>query len=604
MSIVTMSVSAASLAMELTSVHAALVLLVVVGGAVGASSVADLGGGESLTVEGTDAATSPDGDAAFEVRTTLNNTGSANVTRTVALVVEDDANASFTADERTVTLAPGETRQLTLSAPRDALTAGEYEYALDDETGTLAAGTVALDPSVFAVSEADADPVVRGDEGAVAATVANDGDFRGVRTVELRLDRDGDGAFDDAETVATRSPTLRPGGEASVRFAVPTEELEPGRYAYRVEAAGGAREGTLVVHRPASLRVEAASMTTDAVRGDRFEGSVTLRNVGDVPGTETVRLDGPTEAFGWNRTVTLAGNETAALSFDAATGGLDRGNYSVAVATGNDSASETLRVRESFLKVADVDGSESADVDDDVGFTARVSNIGDAAANETVEHRIDLDGDDDPETVTGNRTVTLAPGERTTVEFAIAADDRERFTDRDLLGTHVYGVYTEDTNATGVVVVRDYYSGGGGSDSSPSPSDEAETVSKDAITQEKYGLDYDEVSGETAEQVDELYERQPFANGLAVTEVLTREEIARQEFGLDVERNDDFDFTSIDVETQQEIEAAFDAQFESGDGDRIESWDELARAEFNSEYEALTESQQATIRERYDEQFE
>ncbi|TKX52151.1 hypothetical protein EXE44_19130, partial [Halorubrum sp. SS7] len=84
---------------------------------------------------------------------------------------------------------------------------------------------------------------------------------------------------------------------------------------------------------------------------------------------------------------------------------------------------------------------------------------------------------------------------RTTVEFVIPADS-DRFTDDDLLGTHVFGVYTGDTNATSVVVVRDYYSGGGGgsasSSSSSSSNDETETVSKDVITQEKYGLDYDE----------------------------------------------------------------------------------------------------------------
>ena len=152
--------------------------------------------------------------------------------------------------------------------------------------------------------------------------------------------------------------------------------------------------------------------------------------------------------------------------------------------------------------------------------------------------------------------------------------------------------------------VSDTISSGRSSSSSGSSNDEPETVSKDVITQEKYGLDYDEVSGETRSQVDEIHERQPFADGLVITEVLTREEIARQEFGLDVKRNDAFEFTSIDVETQQEIEAAFDDQFESDDGDRIESWDELARAEFGSEYEALNGTQQETIREQYQAQFD
>ncbi|GAA0534818.1 hypothetical protein ABNG02_08550 [Halorubrum ejinorense] len=590
--------------MEITGIHAVVAVLLVVGAGVGAASVADLGSGASVTVEGAEAVKPGAGDAAFEVRTTINNTDAANATRSYELVVEDEEGSSVTVDERTVTLSAGETRELTLSAPRDALTAGRYNYTLGDESGALETGTVSLDPPAFVVSDARADRVVRGDTGSVAVTVRNDGDFRGLRNVDLRLDRNADGDFDGDETVAAKAPMVRAGSEAAVSFSVETGGLEPGTYPYRVEASGSSREGTLVVLRPATVRVAGATMTADAVRGDRFNGSVTLTNAGDVPGTEEVWLDGPAESFDWNRSVTLDGNETKTFEFEAATANLTRGNYSVAVATPNDATTATLRVRESFLKVDEVDGPRSADVDDDVAFTAKVSNIGDAAANETVEHRIDLDGDDDPETVTANSTVDLAPGERTTVEFAIAADDRDRFSDRDLLGTHVYGVYSGDANATGVVVIEDYYSGGGGSSSSDSDNGESETVSKDAITQEKYGLDYDEVSAETQSQVDEIHERQPFAGDLVITEVLTREEIARQEFGLDVERNDEFDFTSIDVETQQEIEAAFDDQFESDDGDRIDSWDELARERFDSEYEALDETQKETIREQYRAQFD
>lgn len=598
--------------MDISGIQAgAAVLVLLVGGTVGATTVADLGGAEPVSVEGTDAAKSSASAVAFEVQTTLNNSDAESATRSFELVVEGEDGSSTTVDERTVTLSAGETRGLTLSAPADALTAGRYNYTLADETGALATGTVSLDRPAFVVADARAEPVVRGDTGTVAATVRNRGDFRGLRSVDLLLDRDGDGAFDDAETVATRGPMLRAGGDAAVRFPVETDGLEPGTYAYRVETAESARQGTLVVHRPATVRIANSTMTADAVRGDRFNGSVTLTNAGDVSGTETVRLDGPSEAFDWNRTVTLDGNETRTLAFDAPTEALDRGNYSAAVSTSNDSATQTLRVREGFLKVDRLEGPRSADVGDDIRFSARVRNIGDAAVNETVDHRIDLDGDDDPETVTANRSVALAPDERATVEFVIDADDRDRFTDEDLLGTHVYGVYSRDANATGVVVVRHYYSGGGGSSgSAPSDgggdggADEPETVSKDVITQEKYGLDYDEVSGETRAQVDEIHERQPFADGLVVTEVLTREEIARQEYGLDVKRNDDFNFSSIEMEYQQQIEADFDAQFESDDGDRIESWDELAQAEFGSDYESLDGSQQETIEERYLEQFE
>ncbi|MUW14922.1 hypothetical protein GJ633_09780 [Halorubrum sp. CBA1125] len=590
--------------MDVSWIHTAVLLMVVVGGVAGASSIAELGSsGESMTAEGTEAVKSNASDVAFEVRTTLNNTDAASVTRTVELVVEDEEGSSFTVDERTVTLSAGETRSLTLSAPTDAVTAGRYSYTLGDDTGPLATGTVSLDRPAFLVSDARAEPVVRGETGTVAVTVHNRGDFRGMRDVDLLLDRNHDGTYDADETVATRAPLLWAGSDTSATFPVGTDGLEPGTYTYRVEAAESAQEGTLVVKRPATVRIEGATMTADVVRGDRFNGSVTLTNAGDVRGSETVRLDGPTEAFDWTRSVTLAGNGTTTLGFAAGTDTLARGNYSIALSTSNDSTSETLRVRESRFVVDELRGPGSADVDDDIRFTATVWNAGDAAANRTVEHRIDLDGDDDPETVVENRSVDLAPGERTTVAFAIAADDRERFDDRDLLGTHVYGVYSGDTNETGVVVVRGYYGGSSSSESSSS-NGEPDPVSRDVISQEKYGRYYAELSGETQEQVTELHRRQPFADGLVVTEVLTREEIARQEFGLDVERNDAFEFTSIEVETQQEIEATFDAQFESDDGDRIDSWDELARERFGSDYEELDDDRQETIEKTYQDQFD
>ncbi|SMO53919.1 hypothetical protein [Halorubrum cibi] len=619
--------------MGISQTHAAVLLMIVVVGAVGVSSFTDPGsGGEAMTVEGTEdrqsvaaggseerrsvtaegttGGRSSASNVAFEVRTTLNNSDAAGATRSIELVVEDEDGFSFTVDERTVSLSAGETREVTLSAPADAMTAGRYDYALGDEAGTLATGTVTLEGPAFDTSKVRAEPVVRGAIGTVSVTVRNRGDFRGMRTLDLHLDRNRDGTYDASEIVATRAPLLRAGEDASATLSVRTDGLEPGTYAYRVEVGESVEEGTLTVLRPATFRLAGSTMTTDAVRGERFNGSVTLVNAGDVRGNATVHLDGPTEAFDWNRTTTLDGNASTTLEFAAGTGNLTRGNYSIALSTANDSATGTLRVRESHLAVDDLDGPRSADVDDDIRFAARVWNTGDAAANRTVEHRIDLDGDDDPETVVENRSVDLAPGERTTVEFTLAEDDRDRFDDRDLLGTHVYGVYSGDANATDVVVVRHYSSGSSSSTSSaandePEPvNDEPEIVSRDVITQEKYGLDYDEVSNETRSQIDEIHERQPFSDGLVVTEVLTREEIARQEFGLDVGRNDAFEFTSIEVETQQEIEAAFDAQFESDDGDRIESWDELATERYESDYAGLDADQRETVRSLYRGQFE
>ncbi len=579
-----------------------LLVVVVVGGVVGGTVASDFGDRPAeLSVEATDEHQSNATDVAFEVRATINNSAGTEVTETIALVVSGENTPKYTATERTVTVPANGVTTVTFTVPTGTLTSGTYGYGLvaSDRAEPLASGNVTLDPPRFSIADTRASPVLHGADATVAATVHNRGDFRGMRTVRLLVDRNQDDAFDSDETIATRAPLLPPGGETDVAFTFGTADLSSGTYAYRVAGAESSATGTLTVNQPATFRIDETTMTTDLVRGEQFNASVTLVNEGDVFGSAQVRLDGP-PGMDRNRSVMLTGGESTTLAFTAETANLTRGNYSLALSVTNSSREGTLRIRESRFEPLDTSGPETADVGEDLTFTTTLRNTGDAIANQTVELRFDLDGDDVPETLVGNRTVRLAPGQETTVEFTVATDGNARF-DGDLDGTYIYGIYSEDANVTDVVVVRDDADWSGSS--SGTTTDEPETVSLNVISQEKYGLYYEELSGETRSQIDELHQRQPFADGLVVTEVLTREEIARQRFGLDVNRNDDFEFTSIDIETQQEIEAAFDAQFQSDAGDRIDSWDELARQQYGSEYEALTDSEKQTIRERYQEQF-
>lgn len=597
--------------MGLPYIRTVVLLVVVVGGVVGGTAVTSFGSStEPLTADSADVQKPAASDVALEIQATLNNTGQTNLTRSVTLILDSESSSASTTVERTVTVPADGTQTITFAVGPDVLTPERYTYKLvvDDEAGPIASGTVTFDEPAFAVTDHRTEPVLHGETATVEVDVHNNGDFRGMQTVRLLLDRNHDGTFDDNETVATKAPLVQSEGNRSLTLAVETAELEPGIYVYRIDGTENTTRGTLTVEQPATFRLSGTTMSTNLTRGDRFNATVTVVNDGDVAGAERVQLTGPTSEMEWNRSVMLYGGESTTLEFSAETANLTRGNYSLELTMANDSRNETLRIRESYLEVADVSGPESVELDEELRFTASVRNTGDAVANQTVVHRIDLDGDDEPETLVGNQSVRLAPGEETTVEFVIPAENSQ-FDDDDLLGTHIYGVYSEDTNATGVVVVEEVEvetssSTWSSSGSSTSTSDDSEQVSRDVISQEKYGLYYDEVSGETRSQIDELYQRQPFADGLVVTEVLTREEIARQVYGLDVERNDAFDFTAIDIELQQEIESMFDAQFESETGDRIESWDELAQEQFGTDYASLNETQQQTVQELYQEQFD
>ncbi|AUV81394.1 hypothetical protein C2R22_06760 [Salinigranum rubrum] len=75
---------------------------------------------------------------------------------------------------------------------------------------------------------------------------------------------------------------------------------------------------------------------------------------------------------------------------------------------------------------------------------------------------------------------------------------------------------------------------------------------RDDIAQAKYGLNATELSTETAGQVEELYDRQPFA-GLRPDAVRTREELSRAAYGVD--------YAVLSRDSRLTIERRYDAQF-------------------------------------------
>lgn len=593
--------------MELPYARSLLLIAIVAGLlAAGAATTGIVSDDSSLSIERMDESKPAAADVAFEVEATLDSTHDEARTRLVTLLVDldGDGTPATTVAVQSVTVPAEGSIELSLEVPAATVRPGTYEYALvvgdDDATSR---GNVSLRPTAFAIDNATAPAVVRGERGRITATVHNAGDYQGTERVRLQVDRDHDGDYESEEVVGTTSSMVSPRDRSPVVLDLPTDELAPGIYDYRLVVGEASTEGRITVMQPATLRIDDVDAPKSLTRGETLTVNATVSNDGDVPGSKTVDLEGPASTTR-NESITLAAGESTTVAFTVETANLTRGNYTPRLSVANDTATVPLRVRDSHLEVVRIDGPETVTIDDDLQFTATVRNAGDAPANQTIEYRIDLDDDDEPESYGLNRTVTLAPGNETTVQFTVPygyADDPIRRA--DVFGTHIYGIYSEDTEVTSVVVVTGY-SSSTTVDGTSSTSDDPETVSLSEISQQKYGYDYDEISGETKWQIEELHERQPFADGLVINEVLTREEIARQQFGLDVETGDNFNFTALPVETQQDIEAVFDAQFQSDEGDRVESWDELAQQHYGSDYEDLTDSRQQTIRDRYWEQFE
>lgn len=528
----------------------------------------------------------------FDVSVT--NVGDFADTSPVALAVDRNRDGVFDAAEtvepRAVTLGADEGRTVTFSVPTDALAPGRYRVEATTANRSREATLVVRQPATFrVVTVEEPREAVEGEPFNLTVTVTNAGDVAGTQSVAVT------GFGGNAHHA--RNVTLAAGETGTMTVTVRTTGLSAGYYTYQVSTPTRSVSFPARLLEPARFHLETLNATGSAVRGEPVTVTATVTNVGEVAGSRTVAYAGPTGAD--NRTVVLDAGETTTVAFTLETASLDRGNYTYAVSTDADRAEATLRVRAARFEVAYLGGGGTYLLGEPLTVTAEIRNTGDAPATRSVELKLDLDDDDRPESHGITAPVTLAPGETTTVAFTSTdAPWDDAVSPSALVGSHIFGVYTGADNETDVFAVKQPETGDGGG-----PSGTTDRASLDEISQEKYGYFYSALSNETKAQVDEIYRRQPFADGLVVTEVLTREQIARREFGLETSRGDPFDFAALDVQVQQEIEAMFDAQFQSDVGDRVESWDELARSKYGEPYAALTPEQQESIRAAYRDQF-
>jgi hypothetical protein len=600
---------------------------------------------------------------------TVNNTGEGAATRHVEVWVDGDGDGTLdAAGNQSVTLEPGETTTLRYAIPTDesgttALAPGSHEFRVttgdDSLNGTLE--FTILKPARVTVQETTVhDPLVAGTPGRMTATVENEGDFRAGRTVTLAVDADGDGSFEADEQFENASVNVDPRGTETVSLSVPTDELEPGTYTYRVAGRTNSVTGQFRILAPAAFQVTNVTAPSDAVRGETVNVTAVVTNTGDVTATKTVSVE--TNATGLaaiapaanasveanatddsdanatadpganatadaeanatadaagaslSRTVTLDAGASTTVQFEATTANVSAGNYTVGVASPDHNATTTLRVREPRFVVTSLRTPDVDDIGDTYTFVGTVVNRGDATGTQTVDLRIDVDDDDAPESVGLNESVTLDAGEKLRVEIDMQTGylyGEDRPTEDLDEGTYIYGFFTDDHNMTTTVTFREPSDGSSSSGRSDADGEETITdpmennpyaVTRDEVSQTKYNRYYEELSGETKGQIDEVYLRQPFTGDLTMADVRTREEIARDRGYYDGDPHFVF-HEEITIEQQQEVEKAFDAQFENEQGDSVESWEELAWTYYDTSFENLNEKQKDDVRDRYLDQF-
>ncbi|WP_058991677.1 CARDB domain-containing protein [Haloarcula sp. CBA1127] len=553
-------------------------------------------------------------DEPLRVQLQITNAGSETTTQQVALRLNRDGQPPETVATKQVEVSAAEPTDVTFAVGPDQISPGEYTYAVavgEESSSSESTGSVAvLTPPTFVLADTTENAtIVRGTNASIRANLTNVGAYRGVQTVQIAVDADQNGQYSDAETLNESVHSLA-GGQSQISTAtVRTADLEPGRYQYRVATENTSTTGTLYVQQPATFQVQNTTAPANVTRGETANVSAVVENVGDVAGSDNVTLRSDSMNTTYSRSVSLAANETTTVSIRVNTTNLSRGTHNHSLGAADDTDTVSMTVQDSHFEVSDLAGPNVLYVGDTAVFSADVTNTGENTGTQSIQHRIDSDDDDRPEAYGVDRNVTLEPGESTRVRFEIeytVTDSTDYPVEPLSLQTYIYGIYSKDARASTAMSVKPSWAkdgGSSGSGGSTSVSD-GDRASLDEITQDKYGLYYDEVSGETKRQIEEIHERQPFADGLAAAEVRTREEIARQEYGADVKSGEKFNFTGLEIETQQKVEADFDAQFRTDSGDRIESWDELANDTYGKSYENLTASRQADIRTTYQDQFE
>jgi len=156
--------------------------------------------------------------------------------------------------------------------------------------------------------------------------------------------------------------------------------------------------------------------------------AATVTNNGDEAVTEPVefRLGG---AVVERTVVSLDANESASVTFEANTTGLDTGEYRHGVFTSEDGQIAEITVSESFT-LDSLDAPSNVTAGDNVTVNATVTNPNDVQTTQPVEFR--LDGER-----LATQSVNLSANESTTVSFNLSTEGVDA-------GTYVHSVFTRD----------------------------------------------------------------------------------------------------------------------------------------------------------------
>ena len=393
-------------------------------------------------------------------------------------------------------------------------TAAGDRYNVTAASGASLAVEPNPDPAAFRVSRLNAsDGVTPGEPFNVSVSVTNDGDLEATQTVRYGVDLDGDGSLGGNETAAAREVTLAAHDRETVTFTgVNVTGVDPGTHVHVAASENDSATGT--------VDVEAAETSTSA------------------PET-VVRLLPSGAATGADGTLDAADPEDAGQTVDAG----ETTTYDVVVANASGGV-----------------GAQAFRVVIEDPTHATVTDVSVAGAPADAMTDITLVEDGNSANVTAALTDTADNGTVTVATLTIsghAVGTTEIGLRAVTLGTENGTAYNVTAVTGAPVTVESAYHSGSTSSSDADDADESggdgSAYTRDEITRAKYGVDFADLSSETAGEVQAIHNRQPFAGDAGPGEIDTRNEISEARYNAS--------FTELDRDAVIEVQNEYDAQF-------------------------------------------
>jgi hypothetical protein len=334
------------------------------------------------------------------VECAVENTGDVAATQDITFAVAGAVEAA----ETNVTLQVGETFAGQFSYETGSGDTPGVDVTVASADNVATASVTVLEPAAFAVELTGVDdPVTAGDPVTVDYTVENTGDIAATQNVTFAVA----GTVEDTQTV-----TLAGGETVTGTFAYQTGIGDVPGVDVTVSSADDAATTSVTVDEPAFFAVEITDIDAEVAAGTEVAVAYEVENTGTATATQSIEftVDGTVEDTA--SSVTLDGGETRNDTFVYATGESDTPEITVAVASANTTATETVTVnKEALFAVEITDIDEVVTEGEPVTVEYAVENTGDTA--ETQDIGFTVEG----ALVDTEANVTLAGGETFTGEF-------------------------------------------------------------------------------------------------------------------------------------------------------------------------------------------